>query len=203
MSEPAFYNNLELTLEKAGALWREGASRRQSPLHTPAIASIANGLPQQRVMVLRDVDWTNRTLRFHTDRRSTKCIEFEGHSAVSVLGYHPEEKVQMRLNGFAEIVSGGPLFEEAWATSTLFARRCYMTMAAPGSVAGEPISGLPEFIEGRLPTEPDIAPAKENFALVLVTFNALDWLFLANSGHRRAQFAFDKVNGWQGQWCIP
>ncbi len=203
MTDPAFYNDLALTLEKAAALWSEGAAQRRSPLHTPVVAGIADGLPRQRIMVLREVNWANRTLRFHTDRRSTKCGEFVDDAAVSVLGYHPDEKVQMRMTGNAVVLTDGPFFEDAWENSTLFARRCYLVDAAPGSSTENPRSGLPADIEGRLPTDDDVIPAKPNFAVLLITFDAMDWLYLANSGHRRAQFAFTDSAGWQGRWCIP
>jgi pyridoxamine 5'-phosphate oxidase len=203
MTDPAFYNDLSLTLEKAGALWREGAAQRRSPLHAPVVAGMADGVPQQRIMVLREVDWASRTLRFHTDRRSHKCGEFGDNAAVSVLGYHPDEKVQIRLTGTAAVLNEGPIFEKAWESSTLFARRCYLVDLAPGSVTEIPRSGLPADVEGRLPTEGDIIPAKSNFAVLLVTFDAMDWLYLANSGHRRAQFAHTESAAWQGRWCIP
>ena len=203
MTAPPFYNDLPLSLERAAALWREGAAQRKSPLHAPVVASIAGDLPQQRIMVLREVDWEQRTMRFHTDRRSTKCGEFANHAAVSVLGYHPEEKVQMRLTGTATVLTDGPVFEAAWEGSTLFARRCYLVEQAPGSVTDAAISGLPDHVAGQLPTEQDIIPAKPNFAVLMIKFATLDWLYLANDGHRRAQFAYATDAGWQGHWCIP
>jgi pyridoxamine 5'-phosphate oxidase len=187
----------------AESLWTQGAALRRSPLHMPVVAGIADGLPQQRIMVLRDVDWSHRTFRFHTDRRSAKCGEFGANPSVSILGYHPEEKVQMRLTGAVTVLTDGPIFEDAWATSTLFARRCYLVDTAPGKSTVSPRSGLPTEVEGRLPNENEIIPAKPNFAVVLVKFRAIDWLYLANSGHRRAKFSYVEGNGWQGHWCIP
>ena len=203
MTDPAFYNDFALTLEKAAALWAEGAIHRRSPLHTPVVAGVADGVPQQRIMVLREVNWANRTLRFHTDRRSTKCDQFGDRPAVGVFGYHPDEKVQMRLTGSATVLTSGPVFEDAWESSTLFARRCYLVDSAPGSSTESPRSGLPAEIEGRLPTDEDVIPAKPNFAVLFVKFDTIDWLYLANSGHRRAQFAHTEDGGWQGYWCIP
>ena len=155
-------------------------------------------------MVLRAVDWAARTMRIHTDRRSPKCAALVDHDAMSVLGYHVAEKVQMRLSGRGEVITDGPLFESAWQESTLFARRCYLTLGAPGSESQAPTSGLPTAIEGVQPTEEDIGPARNNFAVLLFKFEAIDWLYLANSGHRRAYFEWDVASEqWLAQWRIP
>lgn len=208
MTEALFYNDLNLSLGKASELWRDGAADRRSPLHTPVVASLQDDgerlVPSQRVLVLREVDWASRTMRFHTDRRSPKCAAVLAHDAISVLGYHVAEKVQMRLSGRGAVIADGPLFDAAWQESTLFARRCYLTQGAPGSVSAAPTSGLPKAMEGVQPTASDIGPARENFAVLLFTFDTIDWLYLANIGHRRAFFQWDdNASKWAAEWRIP
>lgn len=203
MTPPPFYNNLPLTLDTIAALWMQGAQNRRSPLHTPVVASIAEGRPSQRVMVLREVDWSARTMRFHTDARSSKIDQMQDGAPVSVLGYHPDEKAQMRMEGRAHILTQGPVFDAAWQSSTLYARRCYMALEASGAPSAAPTSGLSPDIEGIMPTAAQIGPAKANFAVVLIEFDEIDWLYLANAGHRRAQFRHCDAAGWQGHWCVP
>ncbi len=208
MTTSEFYNDLELSLQKVADLWAEGAANRRSPLHTPVVASLdfrdGQIWPSQRVMVLRLVDWDKRQLRFHTDKRSPKCDELQRNAAVSVLGYHPDEKVQMRLSGLASILADGPEADAAWAESTEFAKRCYLAELAPGQPSNVPTSGLPADVEGRKPTEKEVTPARTNFAVVLIAFDTIDWLYLANSGHRRAKFSFDAgTDTWAHQWCAP
>ncbi|MCU0729442.1 MAG: flavin-binding protein, partial [Sphingopyxis sp.] len=140
--------------------------------------------------------------RFHTDSRSPKCSQFETDQTVSILGYDPQLAVQLRLRGIAHVHRESVISDAAWHQSTAFARRCYMAEAAPGTPVGSATSGLPKWIEGQQPTDEQLVPARTNFAVVMVQIDQIDWLHLANSGHRRAIFNRDD-RGWHGTWCIP
>ena len=178
---------------------QRGASSRKSGMHTMVVGT-ADG--DMRVMVLRDYDAATRELRFHTDVRSPKIATMAARPAVHVLAYDPEAKVQIRMRGTARVESAGPVADAAWAESTNFAKRCYLAQAGPGSPADEPTSGLPEWAEGINPDDAQIADARENFAVVLVQVNRFDWLYLANSGHRRAQVVY--MDGEpEFTWLVP
>jgi hypothetical protein len=193
---------LDDVLQASWQLLVRGGADRRSPLHTPVVASTdANGAPEARVMVLRKAEPGTATLRFHTDARSPKCTQLDGR-AVAVLGYHPQEAVQLRLKGRARVLTSDPLADEAWARSTAFARRCYMALEAPGTVMTGPGSGLPPEVEGVRPSEAQLAPARANFALLLVDVAEIDWLHLAHSGHRRARFV-RAGSDWTGAWVAP
>ncbi len=194
-------SDLAEILDGAWQLLARGAADRRSPVHTPVVASVAaDGCPQARVMVLRRADRAAGTLRFHTDTRSTKVTELDGR-AVAVLGYHPGAAVQLRLTGTARVVTEGTEVDRIWTTSTPFARRCYLVENAPGTPLAAPGSGLPEWVEGGKPTEMQLVPARANFALVMIAIAAIDWLHLAQTGHRRAVFTAE--DGWAGQWVVP
>lgn len=202
---PAFYNDLSLSFAEARRLIESGATDRRSEAHCPCVATLdAEGLPSQRVMILRHVDWAARSLRFHTDARSTKALTLSERNAASVLFYLPEAKIQLRLNGTIAITTTGDEVDQAWDNASLFARRAYMATAAPGTVVEQPVSGLPALVEGRQPTDEDIAPARENFALLHVEFDTVEWLYLANLGHRRARWNWNEGSAnWEGCWLIP
>jgi len=57
-------------------------------------------------------------------------------------------------------------------------------------------------VEGRKPEEADLVPARANFALVLVDVMQIDWLHLAQDGHRRAVFTLREA-AWCGEWRVP
>ena len=200
-----YYNDLELSLAEARRLIEQGALDRKSETHCPTVASLdADGLPSQRVMILRNVDWSTRRMRFHTDARSTKTQTIGLRNTAAVLFYLPESKIQLRLNGTISVTSTGDEVQQAWDNATLFARRAYMAMVAPGTVVENPTSGLPAYIEGHQPTDEDIAPARENFALLHVEFDTMEWLYLANSGHRRARWRWNAdTASWDGSWLVP
>jgi hypothetical protein len=188
-------------LDSAWRLLGRGAADRRSPLHTPVVASSRDGAPDARVMVLRAVDRAAASLRFHTDARSPKCAALAGQP-VAVLGYHPGEAVQLRISGSARVLRDGAEVDRIWTQSTPFARRCYLVEAAPGTPLPGPASGLPEWVEGQKPEIEDLVPARKNFALLMVDIDRIDWLHLAQDGHRRAVFA-RTGDGWRGEWRVP
>jgi hypothetical protein len=152
-------------------------------------------------MVLRKAERATGLLRFHTDARSPKVGSLHGRP-VAVLGYHPGEAVQLRLTGVAEVMTEGPEVDAIWAQSTEFARRCYMVEAGPGTPLPAAGSGLPAAVEGRKPEAAELVPARANFAIVKVHVTGIDWLHLAQAGHRRAVFAA-AADGWRGGWVVP
>lgn len=204
-SQPDYYDDLDLSFSKAWDLIEPGATKRTSPAHTPVVGSVdASGIAQLRVMVLREANRDSRLLRFHTDSRSTKISDFRNNSCVSILMYDPTEKLQLRLFVTAHIETDGLAVDSAWIASTTFARRCYLAEAAPGSVSDAPTSGLPTWIEGQQPVEDQLTEARANFAILWCKVEELEWLYLANSGHRRARWTWDDCqHTWSGRWLVP
>lgn len=184
---------------------KQGARQRRSPFHTPVVGT---GEGAMRIMVLRDVERDAARLRFHTDVRSPKVEAIrQAPGKVGLLFYDPEAKLQLRARGHAVIETDSDFVDEVWQQSTTFARRCYLAEAAPGVPVEAPMSGLPQWAEGITPTEAQVAPARANFAALMIELQEIDWLYLANSGHRRALFTrvanANEHKGWQGQWRVP
>ena len=186
-------------------LWQllvRGGADRRSPLHTPVVSSITEaGAHDARVMVLRKAEPALARLRFHSDARSPKCPQLHGRP-VCVLGYHAQENIQLRLHGQAQVEQDTDAANAAWSASTLFARRCYLAQYPPGTALEAPASGLPAEVEGQQPTPEQIAPARPNFAVLHIEVQSIDWLHLANTGHRRARFTREG-EGWSAQWLAP
>lgn len=203
-TEP-FYNDLDLSLAEARKLIDGGAHDRRYSSHHPVVGTIGkDGLPRQRVMILRKLDWERRLIRFHTDWRTEKVEELASNGAASVLIYEPESKVQLRLSGKAAVQTTGSAVDAAWNEATLFARRCYLAETAPGTLSDNPQSGLPLWVEGRAPSDEEVAPARANFAILLFEYNQIEWLYLANKGHRRARWNWNSADhDWIGNWLVP
>ena len=186
------------TLEaaRADALERlaEGAANRRSAMHVPAVGT-ADG--DMRIMVLRAFDPAEWSMRFHTDVRSPKVAVIAADPAIHVLAYDAEAKVQIRARGRGEILRNGPVAESAWNAADNYARRCYLA-DAPGSQSDVPTSGLPEWAEGSKPSDDQLVGARQNFAVLHVSIDQLDWFMLAHGGHRRAVFTRKSAN-----WIAP
>ena len=174
----------------------QAASDRRAAMHTPVVATAD---ADARVMVLRAYDPATHTLRFHTDIRSPKCAIIGEGAPVGVLFYDREAKLQVRCRGRGWIERDTPLVDEAWANSTNFARRCYLG-EGPGAVSGTPTSGLPAQFEGTEPSDEDLVPAREYFAVLLVELEEADWFSLAHTGHRRAII---QLASGEGRWVSP
>ena len=136
-------------------------------------------------------------MRFHTDARAPKAQLIGAGAPVGVLFYDREARLQIRCHGEGRIEREGAAVDAAWSASSAFARRCYLG-DAPGELSDEATSGLPAEVEGRVPEEGLLAPARANFALLLVRVDRFDWLHLAHDGHRRARF-----DGEGARWLAP
>lgn len=195
------FETLDAVLADAAAHLTRAASDRKSPMHVPVVGTADGDL---RMMVLRACDPEIGLLRFHTDARSTKTATIAANGMASVLAFDPQAKIQLRLRGPARIETAGPVADAAWAAASEYARRCYLAVGAPGLPADRPGSGLPAEVEGIRPSEEQLLPARENFAVLLIEPMSLDWLYLAHDGHRRAQFTRSEAGqDWQGTWLIP
>ena len=174
------------------------AKDRRSPMHTPAVVTSD---VDARVMVLREFDCAAWTLRFHTDTRAPKVGPIEADPRMAVLFYDKGAKVQIRVRGRGRILREEEVTQQAWANGSNFARRCYLG-DGPGTLADSPTSGLPAELEGVEPSDEQLEPAWDNFSVLLVEVRELDWLYLAHTGHVRAQFARDG-DDWAGRWVSP
>lgn len=186
--------DLQAVREDVVARLEAAASNRRSPMHTPVVATTD---ADARVMVLRHFDRDSWTLRFHTDLRAPKVSRIGSGAPLGVLFYDAPEKIQIRCRGIGRVESETAAAQSAWDASTAFARRCYLG-AGPGEQRGEPSSGLPEWAEGIQPNEEDLVSARENFAILLVEIETVDWYRLSHNGHRRAL-----LTSQDGQWLTP
>lgn len=195
---PSHYDNLEGSLKHAWALIARGAADRKSAFHTPVVATVNEiGWPSQRVMVLRAAHVESRTLRLHTDQRSAKLRHLEGQPRMSLLFYDAQEKLQLRLEGNAQVHRSDGVAHEAWLASLPQSRLCYEQSEAPGT----PIDTLP----AELPVDQRFAATdagEKNFAAIVVTVERLEWLYLAIEGHRRASWDW-RDGDWHGSWLAP
>ncbi len=161
---------------------RRGVRNRRSPMHLPSIATADAAI---RIMVLRAFHAERWELALNTDSRAPKCEAIVADPRVGVLFYDQPAKIQLRCRGVARTEQEGPVADEAWDKASNLARRCYLG-EGPGVTATGPASGLPDWAEGIEPSAEQVAPARPNFAVLIIELIEVDWLHLAHEGHRRA-----------------
>ena len=190
--EPGHYNDIVEVLGAAWDVMEEGVYRRESMAHVPVLSTVdVNGRPNSRCMVLRAVNRNERTLVFHTDKRSTKISEASFCSKASVLFYEPEKKIQLRLLCDLSISMGDITSLNRWNEMQEMSRICYKNELPPGEIIDEP---------GRLGCSGE---GFLNFALLEAKIESLEWLYLSSKGNRRAFFGWAKSGKQESVWLVP
>lgn len=187
-------NDAELE-QLPGLAWdrlKDGAARGRDPFHTPVLASVHDGVPQARTVVLRAANPDARELVCHTDQRSPKIAALGQSGDIAWVFYDPGAKLQLRLRGPGVLHHQDDFAAERWAASRPGSRLCYQNPFAPGTGIDVPESALPDAeLEGY-----------SHFTAIRCTVEAFDWLYLDARGHRRAGFQWWD-DSWQGRWLAP
>jgi len=205
----AHYNDLSAALETAEAMLTKAVTDFAAAFRMVCFASHnPQGYPEARTLVLRGFDPIERRLSFFTDIRTPKINEIEGNPKVALLFYDAVAKVQIRIDATAVIRAGGVEVRSHWDKLPLESRRNYMADPAPAFTVSEPTSGLPEDFKHILPNIEQTEDAYQNFAIIDVLVESLDWLFLAETGNRRAQFTWTGdsksfSDPAQSIWLVP
>ena len=188
---PAHADDLDAARGWGFAQWARGVADRRSPFHTPTLATIGrDGAPRLRTLVLRGFDVATRSLRLHTDARAEKVLEIAAEPRVSLHGYDPGQRVQIRLEGRATLHTDDALGDAGWAASRDFSRMCYAIDPGPGMPVGAP-----------LPAPLDPEAGRPHFAVIRLEFHRMEWLWLAAEGHRRARFTWGETP--TAAWLVP
>jgi pyridoxamine 5'-phosphate oxidase len=194
--------SIEQILTEITTLWAGALRNRRSPFHTPIVCTVKDASPSPRIMVLRAASEDGMRFRFHTDARSPKTAEIGMEGPVSVLGYDPDLRIQLTVRGIGRIHRSGEHADTAWQDSALSSRRCYLAAHPPGTPVTAPISGLPDHLLDRSPTEVESQDGRMNFAILMIEAQELEWLKLTSCGNKRALFRRDG-DQWAGQWITP
>ena len=202
-------NDINYTLsELEKHLWLlllNGTLRPKDDFHVAAFGSIdTDGLPDLRTVVVRKALPTEKQIWLHTDIRAAKIEQIKNNPSVSWLFYDNKKRIQIRLKATATIHANDEISEKQWSKTPTKSRRSYITLAAPGSPNDEPTSGLNPTFEARDPTPEESEIGQPNFAVVITQIEALEWLFLHHSGHRRAIFRYNTEGVvLSSSWLIP
>ncbi|MBY0335496.1 MAG: pyridoxamine 5'-phosphate oxidase family protein [Acetobacteraceae bacterium] len=189
---PAHADDLGEALAEAFRLLARGVADRRSPFHTPALATIgADGAPEARTLVLRGFDPATRTVRLHTDVRAPKWAQLAADPRCALHLYDPGAQVQIRLRCVATRHDADAVAEAAWTASRSFSRLCYAVEPGPATPVPAPAAAPREEANGRA-----------HFGALVLRFDALEWLWLAHGGHRRARFAWG-ADGLEATWLVP
>lgn len=193
---PNFYNDLHGSLQTAWRMLGRATKDRKAAFRTPVLATVSDAGPQARVLVLRAADTDRRQLVFHTDTRSGKADQLGHDSRVAVTFYDAHRKIQVRMNGIGQLHTGDALADQHWRDASPNALRCFA-----GPTPATPCAS-PSDHDSSTATRQTVATGREFFAVLSITIDRLEWLYLHSHGQRRALFEWQE-NQWRMQWLNP
>ena len=190
---PIEYSKIEDTLISAEKILINAVDDAKSLFHTPVVSSIKNNQITSRVMVLREFDLEGRKMRFHTDHRASKIHHYEEDSSATVIGYDPEIKIQIKLQGNMSIHYDDETTKLAWDNSTPRSKKCYSVKGGSSKEVSNPEDyDIKDF---------EVEEGYKNFAVLVFHFNSLEFLYLKSSGHRRAIHKWN--DEYDSNWLVP
>ena len=137
---PDSYFELTETLDAANKILTTAVDDARTLFHTPLVSSYDGITISSRVMVLREFNLENRKMRFHTEQRATKINEFSSISTATVIGYDPNLKIQIKLQGTVTTHHDDEVTKDAWNESTSRSKKCYSVKGGSSKVIDDPAS---------------------------------------------------------------
>ena len=177
-------------------IWKElgrASLDRHHEWRTPVLASAdADGLPDARTVVLRQVDAVAAQLTFYTDSRSPKVAQLQAQAPAVLVFWSARLSWQLRVRVTCSVITSGPEVEALWqGVKQSAAAGDYLSPLPPGAVLPQS-SGMADAPKANAPTP------THSFALLRAQVLQMDWLELSRDGHRRAQLS---ANTWE--WLTP
>lgn len=186
-------------------IWQELSLASQPsdhPWRLVNLATVEDNQPQQRIVVLRDLNEAARQLIVQTDLRSAKIEQIRQQPRVCWLFYHWDYRVQLTAHGQATIHTNDALADRQWEATELSSRGLFLAPFPPGSAASQPSINLPAHLAGHAPTAAEAEEGRQNFAAIVGEVESLDLLVIQKAGNVRARWTWDG-SCWSGTWRHP
>lgn len=196
------FTHLDDVLKTAWNLLYRAAVSRNDPMRTPVLATVMEGQPHQRTIVLRKVDTVQNQLYFFSDLRAPKVTQLRQNPSCNVLFWDPRKKVQIEAQAIGQIFHQAPINEAFWKQINVGGRTSYAATQSPGT----PIEKGQTYLPAAWNTEMDIKDtesAYSHFAVLELTVQQLDVLHLHQAGHQRCLFKKMSTGDWQKDWVVP
>lgn len=140
-----------------------------------------------RIRGLSDDD--DMVISVYTDKRSKKIIHIKENKLVSMLFYHPDKLLQLKVEGMAVINKDQKVLKDLWKGIDNPSKKDYTTVMAPGSV-----------MEG--PDEVEYLRDEDHFCLLEIHPIKIEYLQLKRPNHLRIRYS-RKDDSWKGEFLVP
>jgi pyridoxamine 5'-phosphate oxidase len=161
------------------------------PFRFMTFSTFSSDYPNSRYVVLRGV-LEDLQLLFYTDHRSNKVREIQENPKVSLHFYHPEEKVQAKIQGKAILHHKDLLASSQWKQVEGEAKKAYNSKLPPGTEIDSPSEAYRW--EDKL--------GSEYFTVVKVIPHQVELLQINAIKHLRVRFKWEGEQ-WTPSWMAP
>jgi hypothetical protein len=172
--EAAIWEELQRAVDVQNHAWR-----------TAVLATRDGDGADARVIVLRELDRDERSLRFFTDARSPKCKQIDAWPRAKLVLWSRSLGWQLRIRVQLSIETSGLAVTSRWAKLKMSpAAQDYLSPLPPGAEIHPEAVPTPE------------RESRDFFALMTAQLGSIDWLELRVQGQRRARFDADGTARW-------
>ena len=190
-------DSLDLALDNALNKLKRAVKERNDDLHLLNFVTVDDkNKPNARNVVLRDFSIENLTIRFHTDKRSSKIKDIKRNKAICLIGYDKKAKLQIKIDADAYAIEEEEILMDIWKKMYPMSRECYRVSKSPG----EKIESLNE-IRFDEDDENNLI-GFDNFTAIKCDINSIEILYLSSITHIRAKY-YNNNGHLNGEWIIP
>lgn len=178
----AVFNDLKKELEI-------GLTEKDHPFKYCTLGTVGlDRMARLRTIVLRGIT-KDLQLTFFTDKRSKKVTHITENNKVSMLFYHPQKRVQLKIEGIASLINDEKILQAHWKTIPEHLKKDYTTTSAPGTT---------------LTSKDAIAYLNEehHFCIVHIAPHKIEYLKLDQPHHTRVKFSLEE-GIWKGAYVMP
>jgi len=190
-------DSLDLALDNALNKLKKAVKERNDDLHLLNFVTVDDkNKPNARNVVLRDFSIENLTIRFHTDKRSSKIKDIKRNKAICLIGYDKKAKLQIKIDADAYAIEEEEILMDIWKKMYPMSRECYRVSKSPG----DKIESLNE-IRFDEDDENNLI-GFDNFTAIKCDINSIEILYLSSITHIRAKY-YNNNGHLNGEWIIP
>lgn len=174
---------LEYLLDDAWDILAQGVRVPFAAAHTPTLATIRDGNPTVRTVVLRAVSRVASMIFVHADRRSSKVQELLAQPSCSLHIFDAGRRVQLRIEAQASIHVDDEIADTQWTAMQLRLRAAQRHALAAGGNGSASTAVEIDNVDGMADAE-----RRPYFAAIALHVSAVEWQQVSSRGPRHARF---------------
>ncbi|QWX84545.1 pyridoxamine 5'-phosphate oxidase family protein [Cellulophaga sp. HaHaR_3_176] len=168
---------------------QDGLTQKEHPFKYFTLATVGlDHVARLRSIVLREFS-DDFKITFFTDKRSKKVIHIKENNKVSLLFFHPQKMIQLKIEGIATIIKDDKILEAYWKRTPDHLKKDYTTTSAPGSAISDN-------------TNIEYLTNENHFCLVSIEAKKIEYLKITKPNHLKIRYSKEN-NKWNGEFLVP